>query len=61
MINDYDLCLIIYLINHSLVPNANSIDLFRTAKFSVVWWKGIISKGFNRFDYWWNMLWVDVP
>lgn len=61
MINDYDLCLIIYLINHSVVLDPNSINPFCTAKFSVVWWKGIISKGFNRFDYWWNMLWVDVP
>jgi len=61
MINDYDLCLIIYLINHSLVPNANSIDLFCTAKFAMVWRKGIISKGFNSLNDLRNMLWVDVP
>ncbi len=51
MVDDYDLCPGLYLVDHPVVPNANSIDLFRTAKFSMVWRKGIISKGFNRFDY----------
>lgn len=61
MINDYDLCLIIYLINHSVVLDPNSINPFCTAKFAMFWTQRVFRKRFNSLNDLRNMLWIDAP
>jgi hypothetical protein len=61
VINDYNLCFSIHLINNPVISDSNSIKPFSASKFTILGWKGISGERFNSFDYSGNMLFTDVP
>ena len=60
VINDYNFCFVIHLINNPVISDSNSIKPFSASKFTILERKWISSKRFDSFDYSGNILFVDV-
>ncbi len=60
VINGYNLCFYIHLINNPVISDSNSIKLFSASKFTILRWKGIGGERFDSFDYSGNILFINV-